>query len=98
MDFDKEKFAGQRFTAMCPAASPKMKAGDRGQGRRVPHHPVDLFRRSPGRNHRYQLGGLVTVQVNPVGAVHAGSVGKGKALSMSVVGPAGTEALNQIYQ
>ena len=43
-------------------------------------------------------GGLVTVQVNPVGAVHAGSVGKGKALSISVVGPAGTEALNQIYR
>ena len=95
--FDKDKFAGQRFTAMCPPASPKLKAGDGDKDAVYPKtHSICLAGLQAGTIDK--KGGLVTIQVNPVGAVHAGSVGKGKALSMSVVGPTGTEALNQIYR
>ena len=95
--FDKEKFAGHRFTAMCPAAPPKMKAGAADKDAVYPiTHSICAAGLQAGTIDK--TGGLVTVQVNPVGAVHAGSVGKGKALSISVVGPAGTEAINQIYR
>ena len=95
--FDSDKFAGKRFTAMCPPASPKLKAGEGDKDAVYPiTHSICLAGLQAGTIDKN--GGLVTVQVNPVGAVHAGSVGKGKALSLSVVGPAGTEALNQIYR
>ena len=96
-NFDKEKFAGQRFTAMCPAAPPSMKVGDADKDAVYPitHSICSAGLQSGSIDTK---GGLVTVQVNPVGAVHAGSVGKGKALSISVVGATGTETLNQIYR
>jgi hypothetical protein len=95
--FDNDKFIGQRFTAMCPPTPQKVKADGGGNDVVYPStHSICLAGLKAGAIDK--AGGLVTVQLNPGGAVRAGSAGKGSARTISVVGPTGTDDTNQIYR
>jgi hypothetical protein len=94
--FDHDKFIGQRFTAMCPPASQKVKTGGDKDVAYSSTHPICLAGLQAGIIDKE--GGLVTVQLNPGGAVHAGGAGKASARSMSVVGPSNNEATDQILR
>ena len=91
---DNDKFLGQRFTAMCPPTSKK--AGT---------DKADVYSSSHSICHAGlqagaidKKGGLVTVQLNPSGAMHAGKATKSAGRSLSVVGGASAEATDQIYR
>jgi hypothetical protein len=87
--FDSDKFIGQRFTAMCLSTSQKVKA-DGGNNAVYPStHSICLAGLKAGAFDTE--GGLVTVQLNPGGAI-------GSARTIIVVGPAGTDDTNQIYR
>ncbi len=92
--FDKDKFFGQRFTAMCPSSSQKASA------KKIATHPSthSICQAGLEAGAIDKKGGLVTVQLNPNGGLHAGSAGATHASSISVVGHADAKAADQIYR
>lgn len=95
--FDNDKFIGQRFTAMCPPASKKESAVDIDKTASYSStHSICLAGLQAGAIDKE--GGMMTVQLNPGGAIHAGSDGKASARSMSVVGASDRDATDQIYR
>lgn len=91
---DKDAFLGQRFTAMCPSTSQKASA-DKVAVYSSTHSICQAGLQAGAIDGK---GGLVTVQLNPGGAIHAGDTGKGMARSLSVVGKENSKAINQIYR
>ena len=92
--FDKDKFWGQRFTAMCPASS--QKASDKKTTIHPSTHSICQAGLDAGAIDN--KGGLVTVQLNPNGGLHAGSAGATHASSISVIGHADAKDTDQIYR
>ena len=94
---DKDQFLGQRFTAMCPPASPQMKAEDGNKTTVFSNkHSICLAGLQAGAIDT--KGGLVTVQLNPKGEIHTGKPGTVTVRTLSVVGHSGADATDQIYR
>ena len=94
---DKDQFLGQRFTAMCPPAAPKVKAESAAPGAIYSNkHSICLAGLQSGAIDT--KGGVVTVQLNPGGEIHTGKPGTATVRTMSVVGSSGADATNQIYR
>lgn len=93
LQIDKDAFFGQRFTAMCPSTS--QKAGADKDAVYPSTHSICQAGLEAGAID--SKGGLVTVQLNPGGAIHAGGAGTGMARSLSVVVKESSKAIDQIY-
>ena len=91
---DKDKFLGQRFTAMCPKTSKK--AGDDKVAVFSSTHSICEAGLQAGAID--SKGGLVTVQVNPGSEIHTGNPKLTTARTLSVVGKANAEAADKVYR
>lgn len=91
---DKDKFLGQRFTAMCSKTSKK--AGDDKVAVYSSAHSICEAGLLAGAID--SKGGLVTVQVNPGSEIHTGNPKLTTARTLSVVGHANAEAADKVYR
>ena len=91
---DKDKFLGQRFTAMCPRTSEK--AGENKTGVYASTYSICQAALDAGAIDTN--GGLVIVQVNSGSEIHTGNPSLTTARTLSVVGQANAEAADKVYR
>ncbi len=97
--FDQKKFIGKRFTAKCPPTHMKDEPKDVEKEAIFPS-TYSICMAGLQSGHIDKKGGIVTVQLNPGGEVHAGSAGKGAAAARTlvVISDSASEANDQIYR
>ncbi len=91
---DKDRFLGQRFTAMCPRTSEK---ADKDQGG-VYASTSSICQAGLNAGAIDNNGGLVTVQINPGSEIHTGNPKLTTARTISVVGHANAAATDKVYR